>query len=599
MPSYSISLSMLITIVAAVLLISERLRPDLIALLVLVVLGLSGVVTPAETFAGFSGSAVMTIMAISIISEGLHRTGVTHRLGRWMQRIGGRTQWKLILVTMLVSAGLSLFMNNIAAVGVLLPAVMSLSRHTRTPPSRLLMPLSFGTLLGGMATLLTTSNIIVSGALKDAGITPYGLLDFLPVGLPIVAVGTFYMVTVGLRLLPERNPVGETAAAQRQPMGLAKIYGIEKNLCHVLVRPGSGMAGQNLREGRWAEKLGITVVGLLRGDTVQMAPGGEEIIREGDVILAQGSPGAETLEYYGLQELKAGRALRQVTDEGVVLAEVVLAPHTTQSGKSLRQLHFREKYGFNVLAIWRQGQPIQAGLADLPLLVGDALLVQGPAARLPLLRAERDYLVLEEDPDPVIEPRRMRLALVITLATLGIAALGWLPVALVALVGAVVLLLSRCLNMDDAYRAIEWKAIFVIAGMWPLSTAIRSSGLADQFIGSVLTHWADLPPLGMAAILLGLAVVLTQLMGGQVASLVLAPLGLSAAQALGVDARGMSMAVALGCSLGFLTPFGHPVNVMVMSSGGYSFSDFLRIGGPLTALCALVILIGLKLFWGL
>ncbi len=591
--------SLTITIVAAALLISERLRPDLIALLVLIVLGLTRTVTPTETFAGFSGSAVMTILAISIISEGLHKTGVTHRLGRIMRRIGGQSEWKLILVTTLTSAALSLLMNNIAAVGVLLPAVMSLSRQTKIVPSRLLMPLAFGTLLGGMATLLTTSNIIVSGALKDAGFTPFGLLDFLPIGIPIIAIGTTYLALLGRRLLPTRRPASEIAAAQPGMGELAKIYEIEKSLCCVLVQPGSGMAGQSVRAGHWAEALGLTVVGLLHEGHLHMAPSRDEIIREGDTILAQGSPAHEALDYYGLRRIQQPSLPNRVTDESVVLAEVVLAPHTTLIGKCLKDIHFREKYGFNVLAIWRQGQPIQSGLAELSLAVGDALLVQGPAARLRLLRAERDYIVLEEDPDPVIEPGRLRLALGITLATLFVAALGWLPVAQVALVGAAAMLLLRCLSMDDAYRAIEWKAIFLIAGMWPLSTAIRSSGLAEQLMGGILTLWSGLPPLAMAAILLGIAILLTQLMGGQVASLVLAPLALAAAQTMGVEARSMGMAVALGCSLGFLTPFGHPVNVMVMSSGGYTFRDFLRVGGPLTAIIALVILVGLRVFWGL
>jgi len=591
--------TLLITIVAAILLVSERLRPDLIALIVLVTLGLSGLVKPNEAFAGFSGSAVMTILAISIISEGLHKTGVTHQLGRRMRRIGGSQEWRLVMVTMLVSALLSLFMNNIAAVGVLMPAVIGLSRDTRLAPSRLMMPLAFGTLLGGMATLLNTSNIIVSGALRDAGFIPYGLLDFLPAGIPIVVVGTIYMVLFGRRLLPAHYPIGEAAWSRQIDMGLSNLYGLEKSLCKVLVDTGSAVANQSLQEGQWHQRFGLTVVGLVRDDHVYLAPRREEVIREGDIILAQGSPSAETLRRYGLRLLQDSPLPIRVTDESVILAEVVLSPHTSLIGKSLCDIHFREKYGFNVLAIWRAGQPIQSGKTDLPLLFGDAMLVQGPASSLVLLRSESDFIVLQEDPDPVFSPGRARHALTITLLTLGIASLGWLPVAVVSLVGAILLILTNCLSMDDAYRSIEWRAIFIIAGMWPLSTAIRSSGLADKSIGVLLNLFGGLAPLAMAAILLVITIFLAQLIGGQVSALILAPLAISAAQSLGVDARSMGMAVALGCSVAFMTPFGHPVNVIVMSSGGYSVRTFLRVGAPLSLLIALTILSGLHFFWGL
>jgi di/tricarboxylate transporter len=589
-------LILIITIFVAVLLISEKLRPDLLALLVLVILGLSGMVKPSEAFAGFSGSAVMTLLAISIISEGLHQTGFARMLGRQMHRVGGQTEWKLVLIVTLSSAALSLFMNNIATVGVLLPAVMSLSRQTRLAPSRLLMPLAFGTLLGGMATLLTTSNIIVSGALHDAGYPSFGLLDFLPVGAPVVLVGVLYLLWAR-RWLPERYSAGE--ATHRAQIELSNLYEIEKNLCHVEVSSGSAMAGLSLQEGQWFQRLGLTVVGLMRNRRIQMAPSRDEIVREGDVILAQGKSDGTILRHYGLKLLHKSPLPSQVTDEAVVLAEVVLTPRTPLTGKSLRELHFREKYGFNVLAVWREGKAVQSGVADLRLRFGDALLVQGPASRLRWLRAERDFIVLEEDPDPVIKPGKFWLALSITLFTLGIAAFGWLPVAVISMAGAVLMILTDCLGMDDAYGSIEWRAIFLIAGMWPLSTAIRSSGLADHAVTILLTTFGQLYPLVLAAILLCVALILTQLMGGQVASLVLAPLALSSANSIGVDPRSLAMAVALGCSLAFITPFGHPVNMMVMSSGGYTLRDFFRVGAPLTVLVMITILVGLHFFWGL
>jgi di/tricarboxylate transporter len=595
--TYPAIFTLILTLVAAVLLISELLRPDLIALIVMVILGLAGIVSPQDTFSGFSGSAVMTLLGISIISEGLHQTGVTHWLGNLMFKLGGRSEATLVLTTMLVSAGLSLFMNNIAAVGVLLPAVMTLSRQTRVPPSRLMMPLAYGTVLGGMATLLTTSNIIVSGTLRDAGIKPFGLLDFFPIGAPLVLIGVIYMLSLGRRLLPKENPTSPTEPSQLLRMKLANLYQIQKSLFEIEVLPESPMVDLSILNGRWSNQLGVNVIGITHNSHTYLAPSNDRIIYAGDRLLVQGDVDLERLPRLGLRLAMHSEGTPDIASATTVLAEVVVSPHAGIIGSTLRQLGFRDRYNLNVLGIWRGNKPILTRLADLPLRFGDALLVQGPVERIHVLEQESDLVVLQEDPDAVLKPGKHRRALLITLLTLGVAATGFLPVAIVVMVGAVLMVLSNCISMNDAYHGIEWKAIFLIAGMWPLSIAIRSTGLADLTVHSLINLVGQVPPLAIAALLLSLALVLTQLMSGQVACLVLAPLALAAASLVKVDPRGMAMAVALGCSLAFPTPFGHPVNIMVMSPGGYSFRDYLRVGLPLTVLVMAGILVGLKLFW--
>ncbi len=595
--TYPAIFTLILTLVAAVLLISELLRPDLIALIVMVILGLTGIVSPQDTFSGFSGSAVMTLLGISIISEGLHQTGVTHWLGNLMFKLGGRSEATLVLTTMLVSAGLSLFMNNIAAVGVLLPAVMTLSRQTRVPPSRLMMPLAYGTVLGGMATLLTTSNIIVSGTLRDAGIKPFGLLDFFPIGAPLVLIGVIYMLSLGRRLLPKENPTSPTEPSQLLRMKLANLYQIQKSLFEIEVLPESPMVDLSILNGRWSNQLGVNVIGITHNSHTYLAPSNDRIIYAGDRLLVQGDVDLERLPRLGLRLAMHSEGTPDIASATTVLAEVVVSPHAGIIGSTLRQLGFRDRYNLNVLGIWRGNKPILTRLADLPLRFGDALLVQGPVERIHVLEQESDLVVLQEDPDAVLKPGKHRRALLITLLTLGVAATGFLPVAIVVMVGAVLMVLSNCISMNDAYHGIEWKAIFLIAGMWPLSIAIRATGLADLTVHSLINLVGQVPPLAIAALLLSLALVLTQLMSGQVACLVLAPLALAAASLVKVDPRGMAMAVALGCSLAFPTPFGHPVNIMVMSPGGYSFRDYLRVGLPLTVLVMAGILVGLKLFW--
>jgi di/tricarboxylate transporter len=287
-----------------------------------------------------------------------------------------------------------------------------------------------------------------------------------------------------------------------------------------------------------------------------------------------------------------------MADEHSILAEAALSPRATLAGKTLKDIHFRDKYHLNVVAIWRGGKPLQEGLADIPLRYGDALLVQGSPMNMRMLHDDREFLLLEEDPDAVMQPRKAGPAAAILVLVLGIAAFGWLPVAEISLVGAVLMILAGCLTMDDAYRSIEWKAIFLIAGMWPLGIAIRSSGLADAvsgWIGGVSAYGTGL----LAASLLLTGMLLAQFLGGQVASIVLTPIGLTMAASAGADPRSVGMAVALSCSLAFLSPLGHPVNILVMGSGGYSFRDYLKVGGPLTLLVLLIIMLGLKIFWGL
>ena len=586
-----------ITTIAALLLISERVRPDLIALVVLVVLGISGLVTPVEAFSGFSSAAVIILLSVSIISEALQETGITRNLGRLMLKIGGTEVSRMTLVISLIAAALSMFMNNIAAVGVLLPAVVSMSRHTSIKPSRLLLPLSFAAIFGGTATLLTTANIIASSTLQSAGETTFRFLDFLPIGVPIIIIGAIYMFIVGRRLLPDRDPTGLIERHQLRKK-IESMYGLEENLVKLKVQPGSMLVNRSLQEGAWAHEHNIRVVGILRSGETYLAPKRDDIIQSGDIVFAQAKPPPETLRQCGLR-LQTDRLLPQeLTNDTITMVELVTAPHVGLRGKSLRDLSFREKYGMNVLGVWREGNPILEDVADLPLQVGDALLVQGTVSQIRHMKDERYFLPLEEDPEAVQSPQKAGLTLLITIITIALAAFNLLPISIIMLAGASLMLLTNCVNLDDAYRAINWKVIFLIAGLWPLSTVVRTSGLAEFIVQTAYNAADGISPFGFAVILLGLGLILTQMLGGQVTALIITPIAIGASTLLGIDPRGLCMAAALSCSLAFIVPYGHPVNLIVLSSGGYKLRDFIRVGVPLTILVIATILIGLRLFWG-
>ncbi|HBG74648.1 MAG TPA: hypothetical protein DDW79_04220 [Anaerolineae bacterium] len=593
-------ITLVITIVSTILLAGGWLRPDLVALLTLGILGVSRLVSPDQALAGFSGSAVITILAISVIAAGLHQTGISYSLGQLMKKLAGSNENRLILVVMLSGAILSMVMNNIAAMSVLLPAAMSLSRLTRIPPSRMLMPLAFGVIAGGMATLFTTSNIITSSALKDAGFSPFGLLDFLPIGVPVILIAVLFMRFIGKRLLPERFPAGKVEHFHQKREELMNVYHINSSLWEVAVPHGSGMAGLSIRDGAWRTRIRVNVIGITRNGSFISSPTPDVIIREGDILLTQGEPALPVLEYYGLKLLEEKPITGELINGESTIAEIALAPHSNIVGKTLREIHFREKYNLTVLALWRAGKPIHIGFAGKPLRVGDGLLVRGSTKNLRILNQEHDFIFLEEDPDAIVHPKKARLAGLIGLATLFVGIAGWYPIALVALCGAAAMILTGCLNMDEAYASIDWKAIFLIAGLWPLSTAINSSGLSSQLIQSLLLFSSKVEPIILVSALLFVTMLLTNIMAGQAAApIILAPIGLAIAKSTGLDARMVLMTIALGCSLAFPTPIGHPVNIIVMGSGGYSYKDYMKVGLPLTVCLFFVILFGLHLFWGL
>jgi di/tricarboxylate transporter len=473
-----------------------------------------------------------------------------------------------------------------------------LARQTGIRPSRLLMPLSFGSLLGGMATLFTTANILVSAALVDHGLRGYGVLDFVSVGLPMAAAGIVFVALYGRNLLPNRG-LGGRDDHDRPSGTLSEAYGMQRAVSACYVKPGSSMAGLSLVEGQWGERLGLNVVGISRGGSVNLAPAPRDEVLEGDVVLFTGTTDDDDLIPYGLKLTSEPNWTGQLASDRISLVEVILAPRSIFAGRTLREMHFREKYDLRVLAIWREGKTLREALAEIPLRFGDALLLQGRRSKIDLLRDEPGFLVLEEDTGPLRVSRRAVLAVVLTTAAVVLAAANVLPIAEATFAAAVLMLLFGCLDMNEAYRSIEWKTVFLIAGMLPLGLALSSTGAAALVGTALVSGLGGLGPLAVAGGLYWAATLLTQVISGQVTPLVLAPIAIAAAQRIGADPRGLALAVALGCSTAFLTPIAHSSNLLVMGPGGYTFKDYARLGLPLSLVVFGVMLVGLALFWGI
>jgi di/tricarboxylate transporter len=591
-------MTLAIIALAAFLLITERLRPDVTALLVLLSLSLLGILTPEQTLSGFSQSAVITILSMFILSHALERTGVTLWIGQRLLRTVGPHPRRLTAILMLAAAGLSTVMNSIAAAAVLVPSAVSIARQTRLPPSRLLMPLAFGALLGGTTTLLTTANILVNSSVVREGLRAFRLFEFFPVGIFVVLAGTATVTWLSPRLLGQRDVAGELTRMRRLHGELSRLYHLQEATSAVVLNPGSAMAGQTLRQGGWGEALGLTVLGVSHAGHVALAPGSSTVLEVGDMVLLEGSPSPEQLESYGLRLSFVGDMAGSLVSEGIPLVEVVLAPRSELEGKTLKEIHFREKYGMQVLALWRQGLVVQTAVADQPLRFGDAMLMQGPREKVILLRLDPNFLVLEEEA-PARPGRRALLASAIMAGTLVIVAAGWLPIAVATLLGATTMVLTRCLTMDEAYRSIDWRSIFLIACMLPLSFAMDQTGAASFLAGIVQAMSGGLAPIATAASLMVVTIGLSLFLGGQTSAVVLAPIALKAAPLAAADPRALAAAVAIGCSLVFLSPLGHPANLLVMGPGSYTFRDYLRLGAPVTLVTVLVTLAGLHWIWGL
>ncbi|MFZ0545815.1 MAG: SLC13 family permease [Candidatus Promineifilaceae bacterium] len=605
------SLSALITLViltaAVVLFLTNRLRADIVALLVLVSLGVTGVLTAEETFSGFSRSAVITIMAIFIIARGLTVTGVSELVGELLLRMSGQSETRLVILVMACGAFLSLVMNNIAAASVLLPAVSGAAHQRGIRLSRVLMPLAFGTILGGMATLFTTVNIVMSGLLRENNLAGFGVLDFAPVGIPAVATGILYMAVIGRRFLPQHNLAEQIQTSPSHNSNgddgsrdLTDIYRMDERLFRARIPIGSFLHGRVLANSTFREQYNLNVIALERNEEVILAPSPNIKLFSGDILILEGSLSEfqeKDIEPY--LEILPKRSFQEpdLESANIVVTEVVLAPRSNLINKTLKELNFREKFGFTALAIWRAGRPIRRGMTTLTLQFGDALLLQGPRQRLHLLQSERDLIMMGQDTQPYRPERRskMKLATAITLITLFVAATNLIPSAEVMLAGSLLMILTNCLTADEAYDAIGWKAVFLVIGMLPMGVALTKTGIAGFAADSLIQLLGGYGPYVLLIGLFTLATILVQVISGPAVIAMIGPLAIQTAIQLNINPQAVALGVALATSMAFLTPLGHPVNILVMGPGGYKFSDYFRVGLPMTILVSVVILLLLPL----
>ncbi|MFO8165825.1 MAG: SLC13 family permease [Desulfatiglandales bacterium] len=605
----------LIVVVAIplVLVSLDRLRIDVAALLIAVVLGTAqflgmSILGAAHTsgdaikaISGLSQPVVLTLLSLFIITHGLDKSGMTRWIARYLLKIGGHSERHLIALLAATTALLSLVINNLAAGALVLPSAMEIARRTRIKPSKLLIPVAYGSLLGGTATYFTTANIIVSNLLATAHPPqpPLHILAFTPIGGLIAIVGIVFLTLFGQRWLPDRDPEPEQMMARLTGSDLENYYKLGERLWEVRVLPESPFANKRLSESGIGRRFGLTVVGMWHGHQAIFAPSPEQIIQPDDILQIVGREDrVSELTEAGLK-IRRENSNRHMSKRGMFFIEVMPSPHSEALGHTLRELEFRAKYHLTAMALFRGGRSYRTDVGELPLMLGDSLLMIGSRSRLQHLRNNPNFMVLE--PGLSDQPiQRAQAALAISgLAAAIVASILGLPVYLAMLAGAVFLMLTRVLDIEEAYRSIDWQVIILIAGMYSVSLAMVHTGLAQMIGEGMLYLVTPLGPLGLAGGAYVLSSLLTQVMGGQVTALVTGPITISAAISLHTNPQAVAVATAIGCSAVFLTPIAHPVNIMMIAPANYKFRDFFHIGWRLTLVCFIMLIVGLSLFWRL
>ena len=783
-----IALTLAILVFAVILLIFNRLRADLIALLVLLALALSGLVTTGEAISGFSNPAVVAVWAMFIMGTGLARTGVANLLGRSMLRVSGKGEAGFMAVMMLLVAGLSSFMNSTAIVVMFLPVITFVARTRKLLASKLLMPLAFGTLLGGINTLISTpSNLIVSNALQEFRGQEFQFFDFLKAGLPVTLGGIAFMVVLGRRLLPKRDLAGEM---RKMHLETGKLFELEERLFSLRLPAGSLLAGKRLAESRLGTALKLNVLSIHRNGKTHLAPGSDTRLHDGDQLLVLGrsdwlhdlvagqslimergngkdqeeqklklnvknlvssqisllelavpeesrligktlsqcnfrgeykanvlaiwhgekpvrtnlqdipltqddrllvqasraqinrlraakdfvAKDGDAIKTYELDErllllavpqgsrlsgktlaqselgdsfglsvlgiIRKGKTklmpkpgerlqvgdqlvvegrvedvellkamqdleveseevppLSELETEEIGLVEAVVSPHSKLAGKNLRDLQFREKFGLNVLAIWRGGRAYRSNLREMPLHHGDSVLIYGNRNRIKMLADEGEFLVLAQEIQEA--PRREKALLAVVIMALVAASVGLhlVPVEIAAIAGAAAMVLTRCLNMEEAQKSIQWPVIFLIAGMLPMGIALQNSGTAAFLGNQVFAHAGNWSTIQLLAVLFLVSNLLAQILPPPVVAVLVSSLVLNSAAGLQASPQALLLTVAIGSATPFLTPISHPANLLVMGPGGYRFTDYTKVGLPLTLLIMCISIVAIPYFW--
>ena len=578
---------------ALLLFVWGRWRYDIVALLALLVVTMTGIIPGDQAFAGFGHPAVITVAAVLVVSRGLRNSGVVDSLANLLFRLGKRPTVQVGALSSLVAV-FSAFMNNVGALALLMPVAIRMARKNGRSPSLLLMPLAFGSLLGGLITLIgTPPNIIIATFRAETGAAPFRMFDFTPVGLGVVVAGVLFIALVGWRLVPQRK-----GAASRE-----ELFEIGDYITEVTIPEGSKLVDKRLRDLASLTDAEVVVVGLVRDERRQHAPSNFVKLQAGDLLIVEADSDdlRELVEAAGLK-LSGSRKLGEEalgSNDQVGLMEAVVMSDSQMVRQTARSLNLRWRFGVNLLGVARQGTRLRGRLRNIRFQVGDVLLLQGPGETLSETLSTLGCLPLAERGLRLGRPRRIFWGVAIFVAALATAAIGLLPVQVAFIGAAVAMLLANMLSLREAYESIDWSIIVLLGAMIPVGQALEVSGGAELIANGVLAASGQMPPVMTLVIILVGTMFLSDLVNNAAAAVLMAPIAISVAGGMGASADPFLMSVAIGASCAFLTPIGHQSNTLVMGPGGYQFGDYWRMGLLLEVIITGVSIPLIMLFWPL
>ena len=577
-------------ILTLILFATGRVRYDIVALIALLIVTIAGIVDPVDAFLGFGHPAVVTVAAVLVLSKGLQNSGLIDIIARWVARVGDSEVRQIFSLTGIVAI-LSGFMNNIGALALMMPVAIRTARKSGRSPSSLLMPIAFGSLLGGMTTLIgTPPNIIIASYRAQSGGSPFLIFDFAYVGVGVAICGILFISFLGWRLIPSRQ----------SPASKEELFAVKDYLTEVRVPEKSKLAGKMILDIGAATEAEVVVLGLIRNGQKIVAPSSLERILEHDILIIEADSrdlqtllDATRLELVGRADLSE----EMIGSDTVGIIEAIVKPDSPILDRTAYTANLRWIYGINLLAVARAGERIRNRLNQIRFQPGDILLIQGKKDTLQAALPKIGCLPLAERGIRIGGQKTILLAMGIFGAALGISALGILPVQITFSVAVVLMILTSILSLREAYESVEWPIIILLGAMIPVGQALETSGGAALIAGSIVSGASVFPPEATLVLLLVITMFLSDLVNNAASAVLMAPIAIGIALDLGASIDPFLMAVAIGASCAFLTPIGHQSNTLVMGPGGYHFTDYWRIGVVLEAIIVVVSVPLLLIFW--
>ena len=571
--------------------VREKWSPDVVAAIAVAALLVSQVLAPSDVLGVLSNSAPATIACMFVLSAALERTGCIDALGNWLGNLVGDNPVRVLAGLMITALVISAFLNNTPVVAILTPVAIALAKRASSPPSKLLIPLSFATVLGGMLTMIGTStNILVDGVARKAGLEPFGMFEITPAALVFCVVGFAYLMLFSNRLLPDRD----TLSKQLRP-DLDRTF-----MTELLVPHDSPVIGKSLSEAQLNGGSGLQVLKIFRDHQQLSEPTGDTTLQAGDLLILHG----QVKDMVHVRErnrltFNRGEAFETVSSHDVILAEAIVGRGSRYSHRPMRDLDLTARYGIAVLAVHRQDENIQGNLDELHLQFGDVLLVEGTPAQIKRFADNCELISLNTVQERAYRRDKAPIAIIATLAVMLLAAFELMPIEGLAMIACAVVIATRCLDIEDAYKAVDWKILSLIFGMLAISIAMDKVGLIDLIVSQTMAVIPTSNPLLILGFVYLLTTTLTEILSNNAVAVLVTPVAIGIAHSLGLDPRPFVVAVMFAASVSFATPIGYQTNTFVYNAGGYRFSDFMRIGIPLNILMVGVAMLVIPLVWPL